>query len=196
LTTKKPTIQPSAWTSVLLAPSIITPEFAPPADLRNLLDYLHLQWAANPDAPGPHVVHVMDHYCALSTTTVHRQLSALAKKGFINLVAHEDDRRKKHIEPTKKTVAYYEYLTQALVLFGDPKMRGKVLHCTISEWALIKNILDEHGLQAISSEEGPAFRDGFRAAEAFYGITDPLADTGFEGIVSGFKLLGGEGVKA
>ena len=149
MTTKKPTIQPSAWTSVLLAPTIITPESTPPADLRNLLDYLHLQWAANPDAPGPHVVHVMDHYCARSTTTAHRQLSALAKKGFIKLVAHKNDRRKKHIEPTKKTEAYYDHLSHALDAITDPNTRGKVLHCAI-----------------------------------------------FAEKVSGFKLLGGEGVEA
>jgi len=149
LTTKKPTIQPSAWTSVLLAPTIIAPESTPPADLRNLLDYLHLQWAANPDAPGPHVVHVMDHYCARSTTTAHRQLSALAKKGFIKLVAHKKDRRKKHIEPTNKTMSYYAHLSHALHAITDPNTRDKVLHYAV-----------------------------------------------FEGIVNGFKPLGGEGVEA
>ena len=116
---------------MLLAPTIISPESMPPADLRNLLDYLHLQWTASPAEPGPYVVQVMDHYCARSTTTAHRQLTALAKNGFIKLVAHKDDRRKKHIEPTKKTEAYYEYLSLALVLLGETYPRDKALHCAV-----------------------------------------------------------------
>ncbi len=54
----------------------------------------------------------------ISTTTAHRHLTFLRKKGMIDPVLNEEDRRIKYIVPTKATHRYFAQLGQCM---GDSK---------------------------------------------------------------------------
>ena len=54
----------------------------------------------------------------ISTTTAHRQVTFLRKKGVIDLVPNEEDRRIKYIVPTKGTLSYFAQFGKCM---GGPK---------------------------------------------------------------------------
>jgi DNA-binding MarR family transcriptional regulator len=50
-----------------------------------------------------------------SQATLHSRVKSLIAKGFIDIVADDDDSRKKHLVPTKLALMLYQNLSDALV---------------------------------------------------------------------------------
>ena len=54
-----------------------------------------------------------------SQATLHARIKSLIAKGFIDLVADDDDSRKKHLVPTNLALMFYQNLSDALVKAGS-----------------------------------------------------------------------------
>ncbi len=55
-----------------------------------------------------------------SQATLHSRIKSLIAKGYIDLVADDDDSRKKHLVPTRLSLTFYNQLSDALIkVVGD-----------------------------------------------------------------------------
>ncbi|MDO9277747.1 MAG: hypothetical protein Q7U05_04220 [Polaromonas sp.] len=60
------------------------------------------------------VLEAMKNCSHMSSTTAHRRLKSLRKKGFVNLVSDEDDNRIKYVLPTDSVHQYFAQIWQCI----------------------------------------------------------------------------------
>ncbi len=60
------------------------------------------------------VLEAMNNCSHMSSTTAHRRLKSLRRKGFIDLVPDEDDNRIKYVRPTDTAHQYFANIWQCI----------------------------------------------------------------------------------
>ena len=77
-----------------------------------LLNQLAAVWGADKRIT---VLEAMDMDSDVSSTTIHRRLKSLSKKGLISLAMDEQDNRVKYVLPTAVATEYFSKLSKCLV---------------------------------------------------------------------------------